>query len=92
MYDLAFFAGAIVGTYIVTAILWFAARNWPTTVGKAIFLNIVAMLIIVGWGSIGGADGGPPPVGTMFVIYGAAQIAVFLLDLLRVRRARTETT
>ena len=79
-----FFIGALIGSTILTSLLHAFSRSWPTSYGKVIFLNIIAVLLAVLISATGKADGGPPNFHTA-PFYTLAQIIILIVDLVRTR-------
>jgi hypothetical protein len=75
--------GAFVGTFLISRLFWLAARAWPNSIEKAIFLNVICMAFIVPLDFIVRGD---VSLTQEFIIYGGCQLIVLIYDTFRVRR------
>lgn len=78
-------AGGFVTAVVLTALLWFAARRWPPSCGKAFYVTLVAFALGVMLRAIGNADDGPPDV-LESVAHMVIPQAVLLIALLMLAR------
>lgn len=85
MGDIAFFIGAFVGTFLISRLVWLAARWWPNSMGKAAVLSLVSAALVVTLAAWGNADGGPLNFASA-PFYIAAQALVFAMDAWRIRK------
>lgn len=83
--------GALVATYLISRLVGLAAKRWPDTIGKAVFVNAVSAIIVVVAGAFGSAaDGSPPKFYFALLIYGGAQLIVLTFDVVRLVKPSTE--
>lgn len=79
---MAFLAGALIGTLFWSRMLYLLLRRWPGGYGKIVAVNVLTALFSIPWAAIGTADGGPPRLGDMAVIYGLCSLIVLIIDLI----------
>ncbi|MEH6951549.1 hypothetical protein V4R08_09415 [Nitrobacter sp. NHB1] len=79
---------ALVAAYLISRLVGLAAKRWPNTIGKAVFVNAVSAIIVVVAGALASAaDGSPPKFYLAFLIYGGAQLIVLTFDAIRLVRS-----
>ena len=69
----------------LTAVLWFLARGWPPSYGKAIYVNLLAFALGVMLRAITNADDGPPHLLESFAQSLLPQLIVLVVFLLLAR-------
>lgn len=83
---LALYAGALLGTYLISRLFWLLGRLWGAEgFLQAILLNGLSGAAITVIAAYGFADGGPPKFAEAALIYIPCQLFVLLTDILRTR-------
>lgn len=78
--------GALIGTLILSRLVWLLARFWkPDTIGKAVAVNGLSGLLVICLAAYGYADGAGPKFFEAALIYGPCQLLVLLTDILRTK-------
>jgi hypothetical protein len=78
---------ALVATYSISRLVRLAAKRWPDTIGKAVFVNAVSAIIVIVAGALASAaDGSQPQFYLAFLIYGGAHLIVLTFDVVRLVR------
>ena len=84
---MAFLAGSVLGTFVISRIFWILAWKWSNSVTKAIVLNMVSALVIIPGDYFTAIRAGEPKnLLRVALLYGGCQALVFLLDFVRVRQ------
>jgi hypothetical protein len=88
-YEIGELIGSAVLVAVVTGLLYLVTKRWVGRYGKAVFIHMIALLIIIPWSAIGAADGGPPNFQSA-AYYLPAQSLLLAADLLRLAFRRRE--
>lgn len=86
---MAFLIGALFGTFLISRLFWLAAKSWPDTNEKALFLNGVSgvFILIADYSTRSNAD-----LVSELAIYGSCQMLILFFDLWRIARKKAITS
>jgi len=92
MHIVGFFVGAVIGCFIVTSILYLCTPDSRNRYGRATYVHMTSLVIVVILSALGFQDGGEPNF-SHAGFYVFAQIVLYVADLIRLRGKplKTET-
>ena len=87
-YQIGQFFGALIACGVVTGLLHAGASTWPASIGKAVFINIIAAIIEILLSAIGrGFSAASTPDFSDAPIYVVAQLIIVVVYFIRIRRS-----
>ena len=92
MYGFSYFLGAIVGTFLVSRLIWFVFTKWRNSLTKVTILSLVSAVVVTTLAAYGAADGGRPKFDEVAPFYLGSQVLITCFDFWRIQRSASAPT